>query len=194
MSTAPNSFRQTLLAGACALVVGSLTGGARAADTSTQVNLGVGQAAAAGATENVVVRAKARLLKEKDSPSAVTELGAKQIQSAGPGASVATLLRQAPSVYVYSQGLGDNAPFLTIRGVRGLEIASTLDDVPIQDLLGPGSFYLSNNIGGVVTTNQIGGVSVYPGVAYQRPLFRRHWVGWVVRPLPFGLRGQFRRL
>jgi iron complex outermembrane receptor protein len=165
MSTAPNSFRQTLMAGACALVAGGLTGAARAADSSTQVNLGLGQAAAS-ASESVVVRAQKRLLKEKDSPSAVTELGTRQLAAVGPGTSVATLLRQAPSVYVYTQGLGDNAPFLTIRGVRGLEIASTLDDVPIQDLLAPGSFYLSNNIGAVVTTNQIQGVSVYPGVAY----------------------------
>jgi iron complex outermembrane receptor protein len=163
MSTAPNSFRQILLAGACALVAGSLTSGARA-DAGAQTSVGMGQASSS--TESVIVRAQKRLLKEKDSPSAVTELGSRQIAAVGAAASVATLLRQAPSVYVYSQGLGDNAPFLTIRGVRGLEIASTLDDVPIQDLLAPGSFYLANNIGAVVTTNQISGVSVYPGVAY----------------------------
>lgn len=166
MSTAPNSFRQHLLAGACALVVGTLTSGARAADTTSQVNLALGQSTTSTQSESVTVRAQKRLLKEKDSPSAVTELGARQIQAAGTAASTATLLRQAPSVYVYAQSLGDNAPELTVRGVRGLEIATTLDGVPTQDLLAPGGFYLANNIGGVFTTNQISSVSIYPGVAY----------------------------
>ena len=110
--------------------------------------------------------AQRRLLKEKNSPSAVTELGAKQITAVGVAASTGQLLRQAPSVNVYQQGLGDNAPELTIRGVRGIEVATTLDGVPTQDLLAPGNFYLSNNIGGVFTTSQISGVSIYPGVAY----------------------------
>jgi iron complex outermembrane receptor protein len=69
-------------------------------------------------------------------------------------------------VFVYQQGLGDNAPELTIRGLRGLEIATTLDGVPTQDLLAPGAFYLANNIGGLFTLSQISGVSIYPGVAY----------------------------
>ena len=118
------------------------------------------------APESIVVRAQRRLLKEKNSPSAVTELGTKQIDAVGIGGSPATLLRQAPSIYVYQQGLGDNAPELTVRGLRGLEIATTLDGVPTQDLLAPGSFYLSNNLGGVFTLGQISGVSIYPGVAY----------------------------
>jgi iron complex outermembrane receptor protein len=119
-----------------------------------------------GGTESIIVKAQRRLLKEKNSPSAVTELGQQQIAQTGVGGSTATLLRQAPSVYVYQQGLGDNAPEFTIRGLRGLEIATTLDDVPTQDLLAPGSFYLSNNLGAVFTLSQISGVSVYPGVAY----------------------------
>ena len=116
--------------------------------------------------ENIVVRAQRRLLKEKNSPSAVTELGAAQIAATGIAGSPATLLRQAPSIYVYQQGLGDNAPEITVRGLRGLEIATTLDGVPTQDLLAPGQFYLANNLGGVFTLSQISGVSIYPGVAY----------------------------
>jgi iron complex outermembrane receptor protein len=116
--------------------------------------------------EKILVKAKKRLLRERNSPSAVTELGHAAISAAGVAGSVGTLLRQAPSVYVYQQGLGDNAPELTIRGVRGLEIASTLDGVPIQDLLAPGQFYLANNIGGPVTLDQIAGARLYPGVAY----------------------------
>ena len=67
---------------------------------------------------------------------------------------------------MYQQGIGDSAPEVTIRGLRGLEIATTLDDVPTQDLEAPGAFYLSNNLGGVFTTSEISGVSIYPGVAY----------------------------
>jgi iron complex outermembrane receptor protein len=167
MTKAPFSHRQRLLAaGACALALATLPGpGARADSTPAQVNLGLGQSNATQ-SESVVVKEQARLLKEKNSPSAVTELGAKQIAANGVAGSPATLLRQAPSVFVYQQGLGDNAPELTVRGLRGLEIATTLDGVPTQDLLAPGAFYLANNIGGVFTTNQISGVSIYPGVAY----------------------------
>jgi iron complex outermembrane recepter protein len=173
MTIAANSYRQKLLlAAACGLVAATAAPLARAADTSQQttsptgVNLGLGQAATATQSESVIVKAQRRLLKEKNSPSAVTELGAKQIAATGVSGSPATLLRQAPSVYVYSQGIGDNAPELTVRGLRGLEIASTLDGVPTQDLLAPDSFYLANNLGGVFTLNQISGVSIYPGVAY----------------------------
>ncbi len=120
-----------------------------------------------GATEEIIVKAKRLLQKEKDSPSAVTELGSKQIEQTGVGGSVATLLRQAPSVFVYQQGIGNNEPVLSIRGVRGLEVAQTLDDVPMQDLLNGGTgAYLTNNIGGRFNLDQISGVTIYPGVAY----------------------------
>ncbi len=121
-----------------------------------------------GASEDIIVRAQRQLLKEKNSPSAVTELGTKAIQATGVSGSSASLLRQAPSVYVYQQGIGDNGPILSIRGARGLEIASTLDGVPTQDLLngGTGAGYLSNNIGSPFSLDQIDGVSIYPGVAY----------------------------
>ncbi len=119
-----------------------------------------------GATEDIVVRAQRRLLKEKNSPSAVTELGSKQIATAGTSGSIFSVLRQAPSVNLYQQGIGDNAPVLTIRGVRGLEVAATLDDVPTQDLLTPGFTAITNNIGSFFSLDQIDGVSIYPGVAY----------------------------
>ena len=97
----------------------------------------------------------------------MTELGAAadRCRWASPG-STSTLLRQAPSINVYQQGIGDSAPELTIRGARGLETASTYDDVPTQDLLAPGSSAIENNIGGIFTLGQISGVSIYPGIAY----------------------------
>jgi iron complex outermembrane receptor protein len=160
-----------MVAGACALAMAAMPGQSRAdsapaQSNPAQVNLGIGSGQAATASESVVVKAQRLLLREKNSPSAVTELGQKQIAATGVSGSPSSLLRQAPSVFVYQQGLGDNAPELTVRGLRGLEIATTLDGIPTQDLLAPGAFYLSNNIGGIFTLNQISGVSIYPGVAY----------------------------
>jgi len=120
-----------------------------------------------GSSENIIVRAQRQLLKDKNAPSAVTELGEKAITQTGVGGSIATLLRQAPSVFVYQQGIGNNEPVLTIRGIRGLETAQTLDDVPMQDLLSGGTGgYLQNIIGGHFNLDQISGVEISPGVAY----------------------------
>jgi iron complex outermembrane receptor protein len=168
MTIAPNSLRRRLLlAGVCGLALGGVgTNVARADGSAAQVNLGLGQSTTEQ-TESIVVRAKRQLLKDKNSPSAVTELGAAQITQTGVGGSIATLLRQAPSVFVYQQGIGNNEPVLTIRGVRGLETAQTLDGVPMQDLLFGGTGgYLQNIIGGRFNLDQISGVAIYPGVAY----------------------------
>ena len=114
--------------------------------------------------EQITVQAKRRLLlKEKNSPSAVTELGHAQIAQEGVTGSTISLLRQAPSIYAYAQGPGENAPVFSIRGVRGLEVAETLDGVPMQDLLNGGR---TGVIGNRFTLDQIDGVSIYPGVAY----------------------------
>jgi iron complex outermembrane receptor protein len=113
--------------------------------------------------EQVLVKAKRLLQKEKNSPSAVTELGKSQISQEGVMGSTSTLLRQAPSIYLYQSGPGENSPVFSIRGTRSLEVAATLDDVPMQDLLNGGSnSYLGNRF----TLDQIGGVTIYPGVAY----------------------------
>ncbi len=113
--------------------------------------------------ENILVKARRLLLKEKNSPSAVTELGTKQIAQEGAMGSTSTLLRQAPSIYVYQSGPGENSPVFSIRGTRSLEVAATLDDIPMQDLLNGGTTgYLGNRF----TLDQIEGVTIYPGVAY----------------------------
>ena len=174
MRMANGGFRAGSRAQAATVLVMALVPGAAALGDAAPV-----QVAQAGAsppqtsTESITVRAARRLLKEQNSPSAVTELGAKQITAAGVSGSVSTLLRQAPSVYVYQQGVGDNAPVLTIRGVRGLEVAATLDGVPTQDLLNGGTGSnnggdpaLANNIGAYYNLDQIDNVSIYPGVAY----------------------------
>jgi iron complex outermembrane receptor protein len=119
--------------------------------------------ASSSAREYISVKARRLLLKEKNSPSAITELGQKQVQQEGLMGSTATLLRQAPSIYVYQTGPGENAPVFSIRGTRGLEVAATLDDIPMQDLLTGGR---NGYLGNIFTLSQIDGVTIYPGVAY----------------------------
>ncbi|HTQ70878.1 MAG TPA: TonB-dependent receptor [Acidocella sp.] len=79
--------------------------------------------------------------------------------------SIQTLLKQTPSVNAYTQGPGQSAPTLSIRGVRNSELSETLDGIPITDLLNGSGNYLSNNVGSPITLGQLSGVTVYPGVA-----------------------------
>ena len=99
---------------------------------------------------------KKLLLKEKDLPSAVTHLDSKNIQAANPTmGSIQTLLKMAPSVQAYTQGPGQSAPTLAIRGVRNDELAETLDGVPINDLMSGSGDYLSNYVGSPITLNEL---------------------------------------
>ena len=96
---APNSYRQRLLVAAACGLVAVAAAPARAADTNVANTTAViGQAAAATAaqTETVIVKQAKRILREKNAPSAVTELGEKQIRAAGISASPGSLLTQAP--------------------------------------------------------------------------------------------------
>ncbi len=106
------------------------------------------------------------LLKEQNVPSAVSEVGEAQIQQTGQIGSVQSLLKQTPSVNSYQLGVGQNTPELTVRGVRYAELSTTLNGIPINDLLagGQGSF-LTNNIGNPVNIEQLSSVDVYPGTA-----------------------------
>jgi iron complex outermembrane receptor protein len=173
MATLNRHYKQRLmLFTACGLVASLVPAGSSFAQ-SAPAPVQLAQAAAPAApvqtspTETITVRAQRQLLRDKNAPSAVTELGEKAIEQTGVGGSIATLLRQAPSVNVYQQGIGNNEPVLTIRGVRGLETAQTLDDVPMQDLLSGGTGgYLQNIIGGHFNLDQISGVEISPGVAY----------------------------
>ncbi|WP_419728107.1 TonB-dependent receptor [Lichenicola sp.] len=179
MPTIPRPSRRTALHGATAMIIVGLSYAPAWAQVSSETvpsgipkNAGTGQPTTANgntpsSSETITVRAQKRLLREKDAPSAVTELGAAAISQVGVQGSVATLLRQAPSVNVYQQGIGDNEPVLTIRGIRGSEVASTLDGVPTQDLLSGGSgSFLSDIVGSHFNLDQISGVSIYPGVAF----------------------------
>ena len=171
------SFRRTMLVASAltgvlaplgsALAQAGIAGSAESGSTVSQSQHSQTAGGAVSNVERIQVKARRILLREKNSPSAVTELGKNAIQQVGVQGSPSTLLRQAPSVNVYQQGIGNNEPVLSIRGIRGLEVANTLDDVPTQDLLYGGSGpFLSNLIGGKFDLSQISGVSIYPGVAY----------------------------
>ena len=116
---------------------------------------------------DVEVKRQQLLLKQKDVVSAITEVGPKEIEAAGSIGSVQSLLQQsAPNIHVYQQGPGQNFPIISVRGVRGAELAQTLDGIPTQDLIfgGQGAFETSN-VGAPFTLEEIDGVTVYPGVS-----------------------------
>ncbi len=118
--------------------------------------------------QEVKIKYKKLLLRQKDIPNAVTVLGPKQVEAANPTmGSIQTLLKQAPSVLVYSQQPGQNNVTLAIRGVANNQLAETLDGVPINDLLygSTGNYLSSGSIGSPVTLNEIDGVTIYPGLA-----------------------------
>jgi iron complex outermembrane receptor protein len=118
--------------------------------------------------EKVKILYKKLLLREKDIPNAVTELGAKQVQAANPTlGSIQTLLTQSPSVVAYSQQPGQDNTTLAIRGVANNQLAETLDGVPINDLLdgSTGNYVSIGDISSPVTLNEISGVTLYPGLA-----------------------------
>lgn len=107
------------------------------------------------------------LLRQKDIPDAVTELGPKQVKAANPTfGSIQTLLKQSPSVVAYTQQPGQNNPTLAIRGVAADQLSETLNGVPINDLVnGSGNALTYGDMGSPVTLNEIDGVTIYPGLA-----------------------------
>ncbi len=117
--------------------------------------------------QEVHIQYKKLLLRQKDIPNAVSELGQKQIQSANPTVgSIQTLLTQSPSVVAYTQSVGQNNPTLAIRGVASNQLAETLDGVPINDLInGSGNYLTTGQFGSPVTLDEISGVTIYPGLA-----------------------------
>jgi Outer membrane receptor for Fe3+-dicitrate len=106
------------------------------------------------------------MIGEKNIASAMSVITAKQIKQASSAQSIYSILKLTPSVNEYQQNIGPGVPVLTVRGIRMSQLAQTLDGVPMISLLSGGEgAYLSYNIGSVVTTGQLSGIHVYPGVA-----------------------------
>ncbi len=169
MKKTPVNLRKRLMLFTACTVAASLGGAYIARAQSAPVVVpGDGSPADTNAyeTQTVHIIYKKNLLKEKDLPSAVTELGSKAIAATNPTmGSIQTLLKQAPSVQAYAQGPGQSAPTLAIRGIKNDELAETLDGIPETSLQGGTGDYLSNNVGAPFTLNEIDGVNIYPGIA-----------------------------
>jgi iron complex outermembrane receptor protein len=173
MNKSSNLRKNLLLFTACTVAAGLTPRLAALAQTAPAAPAPVvvpGDGAATNLNEyqiqQVQIRYKKLLLKEKDIPNAVSVIGPKAIASENPVlGSIQTLLNKTPSVVAYTQGPGQSAPTLAIRGIRNDELAETLDGVPINDLLAGSGDYISNNVGSAVTLNEIDGVTIYPGVA-----------------------------
>ena len=150
-----------------AAAAGTVQPGTTAAGTNATSDLGAGPVAGNDVAIDTVQKTyRELLLKEQNVPSAVSEVGQAQIQQTGQLGSVQSLLKQTPSVNSYQLGVGQNTPELTVRGVRYAELSTTLNGIPINDLLsnGQGGF-LTNNIGNPVNIEQLSTVNVYPGTA-----------------------------
>ncbi|MBU2750753.1 TonB-dependent receptor [Acidithiobacillus thiooxidans] len=111
-------------------------------------------------------RYKKLIVGEKNIASSMSVIGEKQIKRSSSSASIYSLLKQSPSVNEYQQNIGPSMPVLTIRGVRMSQLAQTLDGIPITSLLSGGNGALNSySIGSIVSTGQISGIHIYPGVA-----------------------------
>jgi iron complex outermembrane receptor protein len=159
--TASNLRRQLMLFTACTMASTVLAAAPALAQTTDTTS------ASSQELTKIQIIHKKLLLREKDIPNAVTELGQKQIKAENPTTgSIQTLLSQSPSVVAYSQQPGQDSTTLAIRGVRNDELAETLDGIPINNLLsGSGDYLGSGAVGSPVTLNQIDGVTIYPGLA-----------------------------
>ncbi len=154
-------------AAGAAAAAGTVQPGTTAAGTNATSDLGAGPVAGNDVAIDTVQKTyRELLLKEQNVPSAVSEVGQAQIQQTGALGSVQSLLKQTPSVNSYQLGVGQNTPELTVRGVRYSELSTTLNGIPINDLLsgGQGGF-LTNNVGNPVDITQLSSVNVYPGTA-----------------------------
>ncbi len=154
-------------AAGAAAAAGTVQPGSTAAGTNATSDLGAGPVAGNDVAIDTVQKSyRELLLKEQNVPSAVSEVGQAQIQQTGALGSVQSLLKQTPSVNSYQLGVGQNTPELTVRGVRYAELSTTLNGIPINDLLsnGQGGF-LTNNVGNPVDITQLSSVNVYPGTA-----------------------------
>lgn len=119
--------------------------------------------------KEIKARYKKLLLKEKNIPTTVTHLGKKTLSLESSARSIYSILHHVPSVSVYQQNIGPMTPVFSVRGVRMSQIAQTLDGIPMQDLISGGELAgvgtISGNVGSLITSGQVTGISVYPGIA-----------------------------
>ncbi len=106
------------------------------------------------------------LIGEKNIASAMSIVTPQEIKTASSSQSIYSILKSTPSVNEFQQNIGPIAPVLTVRGVRSSQLAQTLDGIPMISLLSGGEGSQGQrNVGTIVSTGQIDGIHVYPGVA-----------------------------
>ena len=106
------------------------------------------------------------LVGERNIASAMSVISPEQIKHSSSSENIYSILKKTPSVNEYQQNIGPGTPVLTVRGVRMTQLAQTLDGIPMTSLLSGGQgAYLNNNVGTLVSTGQINGIHIYPGVA-----------------------------
>lgn len=121
--------------------------------------------------EEVTVIQHRLLVKDADIAGATSNVSARDIEASGATTgSLETLLTSTPSVTGYSEGVGQNAETLAIRGERELELSQTINGMPMTGLFSgagaaPGPGFSNGNLGGPLTLNEIAGADIYPGVA-----------------------------
>jgi iron complex outermembrane receptor protein len=163
-SVARTAFRTSLLITSLVAIYPGFLGTAFAAtDGADTVKVGP-----EGKVDLKTVQKKYEKLKvgQKNITSAMSVISREDIEKTSNSQSIYSLLKSTPSVNEYQQNIGPGTPVLTIRGVRMSQLAQTLDGVPMTSLLsgGQGGF-LNYNVGSIVSTGQIEGIHVYPGVA-----------------------------
>ena len=118
--------------------------------------------------EEMTIVQKHLMVKDDDIANAATPVAMSDIEAEGAATgSIETLLNMTPSVNAYTQGIGQNAPTLSVRGQNEQSLSLTVNGVPLMGLFGSAGGYLSNwtGVGGPLTLNEIAGAEVYAGVA-----------------------------
>jgi iron complex outermembrane receptor protein len=173
MNKSPNLRKNLLLFTACTVAAGLGGGVVALAQTAPATPAPVvvpGDGAVADLNayqiQQVQIRYKKLILREKDIPNAISHITKQQIQAEGTLGSIQSVLRQTPSVNEYQSSPGQGVPVITIRGVRLTELTETLDGTPMTDILHGGQgAYLHNNLGSPVNLDQLEGITIFPGVA-----------------------------
>jgi len=107
-----------------------------------------------GSQEIDAVSVVGNLAKDRETPVAVTTLGAKEIQEELGSQDLPMVLNSKPGVHATQQGGGDGDARITIRGFSQRNVGVMIDGVPVNDMEN-GWVYWSNWFGLDAITSQI---------------------------------------
>jgi hypothetical protein len=107
-----------------------------------------------GSQEIEAVNVTGNLAKDRETPVAVTTLGAKEIQEELGSQDLPMVLNSKPGVHATQTGGGDGDARITIRGFSQRNVGVMIDGVPVNDMEN-GWVYWSNWFGLDAITSQI---------------------------------------